>query len=285
MFCAHARTLPCMCVHVCACARVGREQAGAVALMVCWRICSTALDAHCAGLRAALAGIEAASIEADMGATGHATQDDEISAALADIEAEIGATGRATQDDEVNMGDGSEIVQHQDEEQDTAEASGVKEATAQEASDRPRHNQCFSPLPTASPSGDRLAIQSSPQLTAPAVQHLLKQHDEFMQQQLLLAHQPAAQGQQKSGARQQHRQHAHKSTLAPIPEIGRVAYPAAVEQMLSIVVLAAALVSRTLGGSAALQWPPLGTALVAAANLGAGLYLVWRSMRLALAHL
>ena len=64
-----------------------------------------------------------------------------------------------------------------------------------------------------------------------------------------------------------------------------VAYPAAVEQMLSIVVLAAALVSRTLGGSAALQWPPLGTALVAAANLGAGLYLVWRSMRLALAHL
>ena len=46
--------------------------------------------------------------------------------------------------------------------------------------EQPRHNQCFSPLPTASPSVDRLAMDlsrlDSALDSAPAVEQLLLQH-------------------------------------------------------------------------------------------------------------
>jgi len=229
----------------------------------CLSVCLTALDAHCEGLRTA----------------------------LASIEAELSANEHAPLQGELHIGSDEKLVPRQDagqdmdEERGNEETSGAKEATVEEA-EQPRHNQCFSPLPTASPSGDRLAIHSSPQLTAPAVQQLLKQHDEFLQQKQH-AYNLAARGQDKAPSRRRQRQHAHgersalcqpTSRLTRIQEIGRLAspHPAAVQHFWSIVVLAAGLMSRGLAGPG-LQWPAWGTALVAAANVCAGLYLAWRS--------
>lgn len=210
---------------------------------------------------------------------------------MASIEAELSANEHAPLQGVVHIGGDEKLVPRQvaghnmDEERRNQETSGAKEASVEEA-EQPRHNQCFSPLPTASPSGDRLAIHSSPQLTAPAVQQLLKQHDDLLQQKQH-AYNLAARGQDKAPSRRQQRQLAHwersalcqpTSRLRRVQEIGRVVspYPAAVEHFWSMVVLASGLVSRGLARPG-LQWPAWGTALVAAANVCAGLYLAWRS--------
>ena len=209
---------------------------------------------------------------------------------MASIEAELSVNEHAPPLGEVHIGSDEKLVprkdagQDMDEERGNKETSRAKEATVEEA-EQPRHNQCFSPLPTASPSEDRLAMHSSPQLTAPVVQQLLKQHDELLQHKQH-AYKPATRGQDKAPSRRQQRQHARgersalcqpTSRLTRIQEIGRVAspYPAAVEHFWSIVVLSAGLISRGLAGPG-LQWPAWGTALVAAANVCAGLYLAWR---------
>ena len=147
-------------------------------------ICSPALDAHCEGLRAALAGVER-----DL---------QEESKRPCAAERAAGAPYAVPAGQRRQRG-----------------GEGVGEEDGRHSlEEEPRHNQCFSPLPTASPSVDRLAMEMSPLTSVPVVEQLLQQHTQHTRLQTP----PLDQGAQcqkiaTQGREQQKRQPQHDDAL------------------------------------------------------------------------
>jgi len=115
-------------------------------MYMCPRWTSAALDAHCAGLRSALAGLEARAHHAD---------EEQALGPYAEAGGANGGVSSVLRRGEMSrIEEGWRAARVEDKE-------GVLSVLSEpiDQKEKPRHNECFSPLPTQSPSVDRLAIE------------------------------------------------------------------------------------------------------------------------------
>jgi hypothetical protein len=132
--------------------------------------------------------------------------------------------------------------------------------------EEPRHNQCFSPLPTVSPSADRLAMEMSP-LSVEHVEKLLQEHC----QNVLAQRQPAREDTPAAAHVDKRPQVWRKNQDVLMPQ-GREAASTVVGGILA---LAAGALSRPV----AAPWQWWGICLLAVSNLSAGVLIGFQLAR------
>ena len=133
-------------------------------MYMCPRWTSAALDAHCAGLRSALAGLEARAAHSH-----HADEEQALGPCAEAGGANGGVSSVLRRGEMSRIEEGWRTARVEDK-------KGVLSVLSEpiDQKEKPRHNECFSPLPTQSPSVDRLAIEMGEiSLMSPSPQHYL----------------------------------------------------------------------------------------------------------------